>query len=168
MFVYHLAEQSHNAAKADSKPRRNVQYKDVGMCFTKRSVCIFFNNWDIASVVARYDNLEFLADVVPRTVTYRQYKEKKAAKEASKAMRSLPTGQTTLDGKHLPSGHTTEQINPSSTMMDDGTVSPKEGSHQTGIAQPANGVSANADLVFEHYEPNGDSKHDESSDIEMQ
>ncbi|KAL9102950.1 MAG: hypothetical protein Q9187_009065, partial [Circinaria calcarea] len=96
------------------------------------------------------------------------YKEKKAAKEASKAMRQLPTGQTTLDGKHLPSGHTTEQINHSSTMMDDGTVSPKDRSNRTSTTQPANGVSADADLLFEHYEPNGNSKHDEPSDIEMQ
>ncbi|KAJ3531014.1 hypothetical protein NM208_g9067 [Fusarium decemcellulare] len=32
MFVQHLAEESHTQAKLDRKPRRNIQYKDVG-CF---------------------------------------------------------------------------------------------------------------------------------------
>jgi hypothetical protein len=30
MFVQHLAEESHTCAKLDRKPRRNIQYKDVG------------------------------------------------------------------------------------------------------------------------------------------
>jgi DNA polymerase epsilon subunit 4 len=30
MFIQRLAEESHNQAKLDRKPRRNVQYKDVG------------------------------------------------------------------------------------------------------------------------------------------
>ena len=119
-------------------------------------------------MVARYDNLEFLADVVPRTVTFRQYKDKKAAKEASKAMRPLPTGQTTLDGKHPGSSHITECNNSSNTIADDRTVSPEEGSHPAESPRPTNGVPANVDLVFEHYEPNGNTKHDESDDVEMQ
>ena len=122
----------------------------------------------IASVVARYDNLEFLADVVPRTVTFRQYKDKKAAKEASKAARPLPTGQTTLDGKHPGSSHIAGRNNTSNTMADDSTVSPEEGSLPNELPQPTNGVPANVDLVFEHYEPNGNVKHDESGDVEMQ
>lgn len=60
MFIQHLAEESHTQAKVDTKPRRNIQYKDV------------------ANAVARQDNLEFLEDVVPKTVPY------KAIKNASK------------------------------------------------------------------------------------
>lgn len=30
MFVQHLVEQAHNVAKSERKPRRNIQYKDVG------------------------------------------------------------------------------------------------------------------------------------------
>lgn len=37
----------------------------------------------LASAISRLDNLEFLTDVVPRTVTYRQFKDRKAAKEAN-------------------------------------------------------------------------------------
>jgi len=31
MFIQHLAEQTHNVVKSEKKPRRNVQYRDVGM-----------------------------------------------------------------------------------------------------------------------------------------
>lgn len=30
MFIQHLANEAHNQAKLDRKPRRNVQYKDLG------------------------------------------------------------------------------------------------------------------------------------------
>jgi hypothetical protein len=33
MFLQRLAEDSHNQAKLERKPRRNIQYKDVGMQF---------------------------------------------------------------------------------------------------------------------------------------
>jgi len=31
MFLQHLVEQSHNVVKSERKPRRNIQYRDVGM-----------------------------------------------------------------------------------------------------------------------------------------
>lgn len=31
MFIQHLAEQTYNVVKSEKKPRRNVQYRDVGM-----------------------------------------------------------------------------------------------------------------------------------------
>ncbi|QGI77760.1 hypothetical protein CEK26_004534 [Fusarium fujikuroi] len=64
MFVQHLAEESHTQAKLDRKPRRNIQYKDV------------------ASAVAHHDNLEFLEDVVPKTVPYKNIKAKAKATQA--------------------------------------------------------------------------------------
>ncbi|KFH43381.1 putative transcription factor-like protein [Hapsidospora chrysogenum ATCC 11550] len=56
MFIQHLADEAHTQAKVDTKPRRNIQYKDV------------------ANAVARQDNLEFLEDVVPKTVPYKNIK----------------------------------------------------------------------------------------------
>jgi len=50
-----------------------------------------------ANAVARVDNLEFLADVVPRTMTYKAFQEKKAKDDAPKTNGRLPNGQTTLD-----------------------------------------------------------------------
>ncbi|KAL2671203.1 hypothetical protein Neosp_013780 [[Neocosmospora] mangrovei] len=64
MFVQHLAEESHTQAKLDRKPRRNIQYKDV------------------ANAVSHQDNLEFLEDIVPKTVTYKNIK---AASKATQA-----------------------------------------------------------------------------------
>ncbi|MCJ1312215.1 hypothetical protein MMC25_005889 [Agyrium rufum] len=78
-----MAEQAHNVSKAEAKPRRNVQYKDL------------------ANAVARLDNLEFLSDVVPRTTTYREYRRQKAEKQASKSAKAAEAGQTTLDGKRI-------------------------------------------------------------------
>ena len=40
------------------------------------------------------DNLEFLSDVIPKTTTYKQFKERKAREEAEAA--GNQTGQTTL------------------------------------------------------------------------
>lgn len=58
LFVQHLATEAHNMAKLDRKPRRNIQYKDF------------------ANAVAHQENLEFLSDVVPKTVPYKDIRER--------------------------------------------------------------------------------------------
>lgn len=62
--------------KAERKPRRNIQYRDV------------------ATAVAKTDNLEFLTDVVPKTTTFKEYKKKLAEREEGKKAGAT---QTTLD-----------------------------------------------------------------------
>lgn len=64
MFVQHLTTQAANIAKAERKPRRNIQYKDM------------------ANAVSHNDNLEFLEDVVPRTVSYKKVKDTAIATQA--------------------------------------------------------------------------------------
>ncbi|KAF7543515.1 hypothetical protein G7Z17_g10677 [Cylindrodendrum hubeiense] len=64
MFVQHLADESHTQAKLERKPRRNIQYKDV------------------ANAVSHQDNLEFLEDVVPKTVPYKKIKAVAGATQA--------------------------------------------------------------------------------------
>ncbi|ORY16900.1 hypothetical protein BCR34DRAFT_453637, partial [Clohesyomyces aquaticus] len=59
MFIQHLATTTHNVVKAERKPRRNIQYRDI------------------ASAVAKTDNLEFLVDVAPRTMQFKEYKKKR-------------------------------------------------------------------------------------------
>ncbi|KAF7512140.1 hypothetical protein GJ744_002302 [Endocarpon pusillum] len=90
-FIRYLTEQAHNVVKAERKPRRNIQYKDF------------------ANAVARIDNLDFLADVIPKTTTYKQFKEKRAKEEAaSAALAPVAPGQTTLQngfGGAVPIGH---------------------------------------------------------------
>ncbi|KKO97643.1 hypothetical protein THAR02_10255 [Trichoderma harzianum] len=56
MFIQHLAEEAHTQAKLERKPRRNIQYKDV------------------ANAISHRDNLEFLEDVAPKTVTLKKAK----------------------------------------------------------------------------------------------
>ncbi|KAL6710106.1 hypothetical protein ACN47E_009897 [Coniothyrium glycines] len=66
MFIQHLANTTHNVVKAERKPRRNIQYRDV------------------SSAVAKTDNLEFLVDVVPKTTTFGQFKKRQEEKEKEK------------------------------------------------------------------------------------
>ena len=59
-----MTEQAFNVAKSEAKPRKNIQYKDI------------------AAAVAKMDNLQFLSDTVPRTLTYKQVKEKESEQKA--------------------------------------------------------------------------------------
>lgn len=53
-------------------------------------------NARLATAVSHIDNLEFLSDVIPKTTTYKQFKEKKA-REAAKPG-EMEKGQRTLNG----------------------------------------------------------------------
>ncbi|KAK1825700.1 DNA polymerase epsilon subunit C [Podospora conica] len=64
LFIQHLMTEAQNMAKAERKPRRNIQYKDI------------------ANAVSHNDNLEFLEDVVPKTTTFKQVKSQAAATRA--------------------------------------------------------------------------------------
>lgn len=65
MFIQHLASEGLNMAKLERKPRRNIQYKDL------------------ANAVSHQDNLQFLEDIIPKTVSYKQIKAHAAATRAS-------------------------------------------------------------------------------------
>ncbi|KAM4064663.1 histone-like transcription factor (CBF/NF-Y) and archaeal histone domain-containing protein [Hirsutella rhossiliensis] len=56
MFIQHISDAAHTQAKLERKPRRNIQYKDV------------------ATAVSHQDNLEFLEDIIPKTVPFRKIK----------------------------------------------------------------------------------------------
>ncbi|KAI1142073.1 hypothetical protein F5Y05DRAFT_409220 [Hypoxylon sp. FL0543] len=64
MFIQYLAGEGFNMARTERKPRRNIQYKDL------------------AAAVAAKENLEFLEDVVPKTIPYKQIKAEAAATRA--------------------------------------------------------------------------------------
>jgi len=53
-------------------------------------------NTRTANAVARVENLEFLTDVVPKTQTYKQVKQKQAKEPVAKA-NGVANGQKTLD-----------------------------------------------------------------------
>ncbi|ETS82656.1 hypothetical protein PFICI_04532 [Pestalotiopsis fici W106-1] len=65
LFIQHLATKALDQAKAERKPRRNIQYKDI------------------ASAVHGHDNLEFLEDLVPKTVKFKDIKSTAAATRAT-------------------------------------------------------------------------------------
>ena len=121
-----------------------------------------------ANAVARIDNLEFLSDVIPRTTTYREYKEKKA--KAARWSEPLPNGQTTLDVRHsLPTRPAGPVITSQEGMMDERNASPNETVDEQDPEEfQARPPTSNGQLVFEHYEPpNGSARRDESGDVEM-
>ncbi|KAG9194810.1 hypothetical protein G6011_04845 [Alternaria panax] len=92
MFIQHLAQTTHNVVKAERKPRRNIQYRDV------------------SSAIAKTDNLEFLVDVAPKTSTWgtvkkrleekekEDAKKKEDAKEKDGKKNGAVNGQKPLDG----------------------------------------------------------------------
>lgn len=103
-----------------------------------------------ATAVSRIDNLEFLADVIPKTTTYRQFKEKRAREVAQDApeiekgqsgtpdaavgqngVARLPRGQTTLlaasNGSR--SNIATDSPMPTVSMMIDPTTDTESGAN---------------------------------------
>ena len=60
--------------------------------------------------MSRIDNLEFLTDVVPKTKTYRQFKEERAQQEAQAAA-ARPRTQRGPDGGIVPNGVSTTTMN---------------------------------------------------------
>ncbi|KAG9231931.1 hypothetical protein BJ875DRAFT_486538 [Amylocarpus encephaloides] len=73
MFIQYMAEQGHNVVKSERKPRRNIQYRDL------------------SNAVSRLDNLEFLTDIVPKTIPFKAAKATKAPAAGSTAINtSLP------------------------------------------------------------------------------
>ena len=123
-----------------------------------------------ANAVARIDNLQFLEDVIPRTTTFKEYRLNKAAKskKTPQGPEALQNGQTTLDSSRSLPRRSVEiagsQRDHDAGNVSDGTVeetAPQD--TQTGPSRP-NGTSG---LVFEHYEPNGTAKQDQSGDVEM-
>lgn len=83
MFVQYLTGEAQNMTKLERKPRRNIQYKDMG-----RTICPRFVQPRIltttppANAVTHQDNLEFLEDIIPKTTSYKEIKAKAAAARA--------------------------------------------------------------------------------------
>ncbi|KAI4114757.1 MAG: hypothetical protein LQ345_004516 [Seirophora villosa] len=148
MFIRYLAEQAMNVVKSERKPRRNIQYKDL------------------AGAVSRIDNLEFLADVIPKTTTYREYKEKKA--RTARPHARLSSGQLTLDNSRPLPSRPADVLNSAETQASRSHVSPGESVHEeTHDKTRIQTYAKDREVVFEHYEPNGISGREESEDVEM-
>ena len=131
-----------------------------------RSVLTFFSSF-IANAVSRIDNLSFLEDIVPRTTTYREFKSRKA--RANQESAPLQNGQTTLDS----SSNRTPAQRPAiqSSPIDVVPAASRPGTEEDRAvhASPNQPHMPNGQqLIFEHYEPNGNARRDESGDVEME
>ncbi|KAL8673401.1 MAG: hypothetical protein Q9168_002191 [Polycauliona sp. 1 TL-2023] len=154
MFIRYLAEQALNVSKSERKPRRNIQYKDL------------------ANAVARVDNLEFLTDVIPKTTTFREFKEKKS--KPTKVAASLSTGQTTLDGSRSLPSRPADVLNVGEDQ-DELEDPSQDGKLETNVAKHGRikdshddeGGSHAHDEANAHSAASGDESEDESEDIEM-
>ena len=80
----------------------------------------------IATAVSRIDNLEFLSDVIPKTTTYKQFKEKRARETANEG--DLPKGQRTLNGIGILENGTTHSKREEFAV----DTSEQEGTNQAG------------------------------------
>jgi hypothetical protein len=80
MFIQHLATTTHNVVKAERKPRRNIQYRDV------------------SSAIAKTDNLEFAVDVVPKTITFKEARRRMEEREERERKEGEKKGKQEGDG----------------------------------------------------------------------
>jgi len=87
LFIQYLAEQGHNVVKSEKKPRRNIQYRDL------------------SKAVAQLDNLQFLEDIVPRTVPFAEIKAKASAKGKKPSSSTLASAAMVANGEASGSGN---------------------------------------------------------------
>ena len=105
--------------------------------------------------------------MIPRTSTFKEYKAKRASK-AAKGNQPLQNGQTTLDApRTLPQRPIAPKEQPNGGAEDDGKMSDSTISEADPEESRAPAPNTNGGLVFEHYEPNGSHRRDESGDVEM-
>jgi hypothetical protein len=103
----------------------------------------------LANAVARIDNLDFLADVIPKTTTYRQFKDKRKREEASAAAAAAEAEEAddTPDAQNTTSAAPT--LPPGQTTLSNGFGSMKLiGRHAESGVDPA-GVEGNGVLRAE-------------------
>jgi len=94
-----------------------------------------------ANAVARHDNLEFLTDVVPRTMTYKAYKEKRAkevetAEPARNGINIMPPPPVPTNGH----GPQAPSQTPDVDSMDIDSVPPAPG-HRVSASAMQNGAT---------------------------
>lgn len=136
MFIQHLAETTHNVVKAERKPRRNIQYRDV------------------SSAVSKTDNLEFLVDVVPKTITFKEFKKRQEAREKAAAAATEGEGEGVEKYKGKGKGKSKESINgTAAATATNGTSTPVATQDITSVASSSRAGGSTSNVV--HGEPNG-------------
>jgi DNA-directed RNA polymerase I subunit RPA43 len=112
------------------------------------------NECAIAAAVSHTDNLEFLSDVIPKTTTYKQFKEKKAKDAAGQT--AMEKGQRTLNGAGA--------APPANGMGTENATPQGEESKTTSPSVPRPMVPVSALIADRTVEPKSSHDHD----VEMQ
>lgn len=100
MFIQHLAEEAHTQAKLERKPRRNIQYKDVGKSHHPFSLTLTRKlTFPQANAISHRDNLEFLEDVAPKTVSLKKAKAINQARLRGEPLPDAPPRAATNGAK---------------------------------------------------------------------
>ena len=104
--------------------------------------------------------------MIPRTSSFREYKTRKASK-TTQGNQPLQNGQTTLDAPRSLPQRPIAPNEQNGGPVDDGKMSDRTISEADPDESRAPAPNTNGGLVFEHYEPNGAHRRDESGDVEM-
>lgn len=111
MFIQHLAEEAHTQAKLERKPRRNIQYKDVGKSHHTPSNPLLLspsqkkaNPSKKANAISHRDNLEFLEDVAPKTVSLKKAKAINQARLRGEPLPDAAPSRAATNGAKKPKG----------------------------------------------------------------
>ncbi|OQU97594.1 hypothetical protein CLAIMM_03499 isoform 2 [Cladophialophora immunda] len=181
IFIRYLTEQAHNVVKSERKPRRNIAYKDIGKQQRPRppvnpkatctgahihihdaiNLLLTKSHTKKATAVSRIDNLEFLSDTVPKTKTYRQFKEEKAREAAAKAAASAPGSVNGVNG----SGENGVSIQ---TMMKNGYgYHPNQNGVGNGVVVNGTTPERAGGTHHQHHHSRNHSHPDPVRDIEM-
>ena len=124
-----------------SKPRRNIAYKDI------------------ATAISRIDNLEFLSDVVPKTKTYRQFKEERARDEAAGTVTKRPGtsdgSEARENGNRIIQAMMGQQLAPiaDGTVNGDGEITMTNGTGHHGHASLPHSPMADRTVGHGHPDP---------------
>lgn len=104
--------------------------------------------------------------MIPKTTTFREYKEKKA-KSVRPNVR-LSSGQTTLDNSRpLPSRPADVMTTPEVRIPQRSAASDERASEFAFQDAPIQVPQTNGEPIFEHYEANGNPSQNGSEDVEM-
>jgi len=153
MFIQHLSEEAHHQVKIDPKPRRNMQYKDV------------------ANAVARQERLEFLEDVVPKTIPYRNIKAHSAETQSRlKTVNTAGGGDEVVMGRPRTATNgstTTSIVNGDSTfgMLTSPRALNSTPTHPASVAALVSEEDPSQQLELEMRQANGQRGHD--GDVHM-
>ncbi|KAL8815197.1 MAG: hypothetical protein Q9223_005644 [Gallowayella weberi] len=140
--------------------------EDIHQCSNNGAFVITVATEMFISAVSRLDNLEFLSDVIPKTTTFREYKDKKS--KGVRANKSLSTGQTTLDGARSLPTRPADVMHVGEDLGEKDDISPDGTGHEY-LAEDGQETAPhnNRKISYKHHESKEHLDRDGSQDVVM-